>query len=395
LIRYKSSLPFDDLLLNIKILEIKVIMYRKPTLFRSILILLNIGTIVAYLTTCLVPFTNTGENWILAFPGLVFPLVLFALVCFIILWVILKSKWWLISLIVLVLGFQQIAHVFAFNLPKTFTYAKAPNTLRVLQWNVSSWDENNKKENTGTSYRPLMLDLVKQQNADILCFEEFFESKDTKYFKPNISEIINMGYPYHYFVPSENYENDYQSGIAIFSKYPMIDSANFSFKRDNRGEHLLYTDIKVNDKIFRVFATHLQSVHFDESDYQSLSRLKRAREANISDSRTIVSKLKRGYELRYQQTKLVSQKIRESPYQSFICGDFNDVPNSSTYFKIKGDFQDAFLKKGTFIGRTFRFISPTLRIDYILADKRFRVTQFQTIHVPYSDHYPVETDLQY
>ncbi|HJY22159.1 MAG TPA: hypothetical protein VJ279_04700, partial [Hanamia sp.] len=73
----------------------------------------------------------------------------------------------------------------------------------------------------------------------------------------------------------------------------------------------------------------------------------------------------------------------------------NDVPNSSTYFKIKDNYQDAFLKKGSFLGRTFRFISPTLRIDYILADKRFKVNQFQTIHVPYSDHYPVETDLQY
>ncbi|HEV2831490.1 MAG TPA: endonuclease/exonuclease/phosphatase family protein, partial [Hanamia sp.] len=100
-------------------------------------------------------------------------------------------------------------------------------------------------------------------------------------------------------------------------------------------------------------------------------------------------------ESRYQQAELVSQKIKESPYPSLICGDFNDVPNSSTYFKIKDNYQDAFLKKGSFIGRTFRFISPTLRIDYILADKRFKVKQFQTIHVPYSDHYPVETDLQY
>ena len=48
--------------------------------------------------------------------------------------------------------------------------------------------------------------------------------------------------------PSEIYANDYQSGIAIFSKYPMIDSANFSFNENNRGEHLLYTDIKVKIK---------------------------------------------------------------------------------------------------------------------------------------------------
>jgi endonuclease/exonuclease/phosphatase family metal-dependent hydrolase len=57
--------------------------------------------------------------------------------------------------------------------------------------------------------------------------------------------------------------------------------------------------------------------------------------------------------------------------------------------------QDTFLKKGSFLGRTFRFISPTLRIDYILADKKFTVEQFQRIRVPYSEHYPVEADLTY
>ena len=359
------------------------------------LVCINLCLIACYLLVCTVPYINTGKYWYIALPGLAFPLIVFGLIIFVIIWAFVKSKWCRVSIIVLLLGFQQIITVFGFNFPKKFSYDKRPNTLRVLQWNVTSWDENTKKYRDGGSYRPLMLNLVKEQNADVLCFEEFFESTDTTYFKPNISAIEKMGYPYHFFVPSEDDDNDYVQGIAIFSKYPMIDSASFSFKKNNSGEHLLYTDIKVNDKIFRIFATHLQSVHFNESDYRSLQRLKHAKERNIRDSRTIVSKLKRGYESRYRQADLVSQKIKESSYPSLICGDFNDVPNSSTYFKIRGNFQDAFLKKGTWLGRTFRFISPTLRIDYILADKKFEVIQYQKIGVPYSDHYPVEADLQY
>jgi len=368
------------------------------SLLKTILIFINIGIIIAYLSVCLVPFINTGEDWYFAFPGLVFPLILFALLGFIILWAILKSKWFWVSLIVLLVGIQQIITVFSFHIKKEFSFEKQPNTLRVLQWNVSSWDENNKKvkeENGAQSFRPLMMDLVQTENADVLCFEEFFESKDTNYFQSNLADITKMGYPYYFFVPTEEYQNDYKFGIIIFSKYPIIDSAKLNLNKNGLGEHLLYTDIKVNNKMFRIFATHLQSVHFVQSDYQSLSRLKQTGDADLSDSRTIVSKLKWGYISRYQQAKLVEQKIKESPYPSIICGDFNDVPNSSTYFKIKGNLQDAFLKKGWWIGRTFRFISPTLRIDYILADKKFKVNQFQTIHVPYSDHYPVETDLQY
>jgi len=367
----------------------------KFTLLRSILILINIGIIILYLVTCLSPFVNTGEDWYLAFPGLIFPLIFFALVLFIIIWIFLKSKWWRISLIVLLLGFQQIIAAFAFHIPKEFSYDKVPNTLRVLQWNVSGWGNQNSESHNDKTYKALMMQIVQEQNADVLCFEEFTDKFEKNNFAPNTSAIENAGYAYHYFVATEYYKNDHATGIAIFSKYPIIDSASYSFNEGNTSEHLLYTDIKVTDKMFRVFATHLQSVHFEGKDYRSLSSIKHAHESGLRDSRTIVSKLKRGYVSRYKQAELVSEKIRESPYPSFICGDFNDVPNSSTYFKIKGNFQDAFLQKGSFIGRTFRFISPTLRIDYILADKRFKVTQYQRIKVPYSDHYPVEADLKF
>ncbi len=363
---------------------------------RRLLIFLNVGVIVIYLLVALVPFIDTGENWFIALAGLGFLLLLLALTGFIILWAIARSwKWFFISLIALLIGSQQIAAVLAFNLPKKFSLDKQPKTLRVMQWNLTSWDEGNKKENGGTSFRPQMMDLVRTQNADVLCFEEFFESKDTAYFQSNINELIRMGYPYYMFVPSVNYAGDYDQGIAIFSRYPMADTASFSFNEANIGEHLIYADIKVDQNTFRFFCTHLQSVRFDEAEYSSLSRLRRAKDPGFHETKTIVSKLKRGYEFRYEQAQLVKQKISESPHPAIVCGDFNDVPNSNTYFTVRGNLQDAFIKKGFGIGRSFRFISPTLRIDFILADKKFKVNQFRTFHVPYSDHYPIETDLQY
>jgi endonuclease/exonuclease/phosphatase family metal-dependent hydrolase len=361
---------------------------------RQILILINLGIIIVYLLVCLVPFINTGEQWIIALAGLGFPILLFSLACFVILWAFLKLKWWWISLIALLIGFQQIRAVFAFNLPQKFVMDKQPNTLRVMQWNLTSWDEGRKSE-TQDSYRSDMLQLVQDQNADVLCFEEFFESTDTAFYHSNILALTKMGFHYYYFVPSVNYTGDYDQGIAIFSKFPMLDTASFSFNTKNIGEHLLYADIKVAQNTFRIFCTHLQSVKFDPEEYYTLSRLKRARDPGFGETKTIVSKLKTGYEFRYEQAELVNKKVSESPYPSILCGDFNDVPSSSTYFKSRGNLQDAFLKKGSGIGRSFRFISPTLRIDYILPDKRFKVKQFQMYHVPYSDHYPLETDLQY
>src|SRR5665647_1855689 len=91
---------------------------------RSILIIINICVIIAYLLVCLVPFINTQDYWFIAMLGLVFPLLFFVLAFFVVLWATLKSGWWWISLIVLLLGFQQIIAVFGFNFPRDYTYEK-------------------------------------------------------------------------------------------------------------------------------------------------------------------------------------------------------------------------------------------------------------------------------
>jgi endonuclease/exonuclease/phosphatase family metal-dependent hydrolase len=77
-----------------------------------------------------------------------------------------------------------------------------------------------------------------------------------------------------------------------------------------------------------------------------------------------------------------------------LTGDFNDVPNSYTYFTIRKNLQDAFLKNGFGIGRTYSTLAPTLRIDYILATREFTIPQFNRIVKDYSDHYLLVADLR-
>jgi len=364
--------------------------------FKTIFVIINIGVIVLYLLVCLVPFINTGKFWFVAFPGLAFPLIFFALLCFIILWALLRSKWFWISLVVMLLGTQQILAVFSFHLPSHFETVKRANTLRIFHWNVEGWDDyyENGRKNSGSYYQQ-MLQLIQEQNADILCFEEYADDKNLENPNSTASTLKKIGYPYYLFAKTESDSHSNSNGVAIFSKSPILHSDTIDYGKHTKAEHLIYIDIKRGEKTFRIFTTHLQSVRFEHAQYASLSKLKHAKDPGYHDSRTIVSKLKTGYEYRYSQAQTVKSQIDESPYPAIITGDFNDVPNSNTYFTIRGNLRDAFLEKGSFIGRTFRYISPTLRIDYILADKGFEVNQFRVIHVPYSDHYPIETDLQY
>ena len=343
----------------------------------------------------MVSFLNAEKYWFIALLGLVFPLLFLVVVIFFIGGLIARSRWSLLSLIALLLSWQQMAVAFGWHTKQTFNLTKQAGNLRILSWNVSSWDELNKERHAGASYRQLMFEEVKKSHADVLCFQEFLESRDSAYFDYNIPELQKMGYPYHYYVPTDEETKNAETGIVIFSKYPITGTGIFDFGDRWAVQQLIYADIEFNNKKIRVFTIHLQSVRFEIGNYQSLNELKYINNDGLKESKTIVSKLKRGYQFRSSQADIVNDYVKKSPYPVILCGDFNDVPNSYTYFKIRGDMQDAFLNKGSGIGRTFRFISPTLRIDYIFADQKFSIKQYDRITVPYSDHYGIMADVNF
>lgn len=355
--------------------------------------IINIIVVILYLSACLNPFLPAGSFWMIAILGLVFPIIACVVAFFFFIWLAFRSKWCFLSLAALILSWQQISVVTGFNVNKKFTYSKPAQTIRVFSWNVSSWSETNKNTYHPFEFRPFMLDLIKQQQADVICLQEFW---DTEYKRDNYSILQifkEMGYPYHYFVRSFLENKNQKMGVAIISKYPMLDTAKYYFGEDHFSEHLIYADIQFNNQKIRFFTTHLQSVRFEGSQYVALRKIKQKDESGLKGSRTIIHKLKNAYQYRGEEADIVKQKILESPYPVVICGDFNDVANSYTYFTIRGNLQDAFLKKGSGIGRTFQYLSPTLRIDYILADKKFKVEQYNRLKVPYSDHYPIVSDL--
>ena len=257
--------------------------------------------------------------------------------------------------------------------------------------------QNQKKNNF--DHRAQMMEFINDQNADILCFQEFFESHNEKDFPENIAYIQKqLKFPYYFFSKDyHHYDMANESGVIIFSKYPITDSLKIKYiKKDNirATESLIATDINVNGKTIRVFTTHLQSVLFRNKDFRNIEIIKNVDDSVLEASKSIVKKLRRAYSLRSEQADLVREQIDQSPYPAIICGDFNDVPNSYTYFRIRGNRQDAFIKKSFGIGRTYVNLSPTLRIDYIFADQKFNVLQCKRINLPYSDHHPVMADFQ-
>lgn len=354
----------------------------------------NIVVVFFFLLACLVPYMNPQKWWFISFLGLAFPFLLLIVFLFFAIWLILlKPGYAGVSGIALLLGIKSISVLFAFHAPRAFNYKKEPGTIRVVSWNVARFVELKRNTNAGSAKRLKMLELLKKQDADILCLQEFHTSTNPEFYD-NITPIREeLGYPYFYFSFDEDGDQHYYSSI-IFSRYPIIDSGKVRYPRPTLPDVLLQADIKVNQDTIRVYTTHLQSNQFGKTDYDRLAKIKTGEDSLVSNSRNILSKVRKAITYRSIQADLVREVLGNCPYPMLVCADLNDVPNSYTYATVRGSMQDAFLKKGFGIGRSFSSISPTLRIDYIFAGSHFKIKQFNRVVKNLSDHYMLVSDVE-
>lgn len=326
--------------------------------------------------------------------GLGFAFIVVTLLAFILFWLVFKPRFLLLSLLPLLIGYKSIATFFAFNTTQKFNYQKDAGTIRIAHWNVARFVEWRRNNNKGSQTRLKMMDQIKEQNADVLCFQEFFTSTDTTYYN-NLRYVMNeLGYPYYcYAWSNDGYLQWF--GNAIFSRLPIVDSGKVYFPHSKFPETLMHADIVHNKDTFRVYTTHLQSLAFKKEDFDNIEEIKEGQKNSLQNTKGIFGKVRRAMAVRREQAGLVKEMLADDPYPTILTGDFNDVPNSYAYATVKGDkMKDLFLEKGFGIGRTFSGISPTLRIDYILATKDFEVTQFNRIVRLLSDHYMLVADVK-
>lgn len=353
----------------------------------------NVILVIFFLLSCLAPQLDPRNWWVISFLGLAFPVLLFLVILFCVTWfIVMKPRYALISGIALLISIPSITLFLGFHTPRAFDYKKTPGNIRVMSWNVARFIELKQNNNKGSQVRDKMLELIRQQGADVLCFQEFHTSVHPEYYD-NITAVKELGYPYFYFSYDLDGDQHYYSSI-IFSKYPIVDSGLIRYPRPTLPDALIHADIRVGKDTIRVYTTHMQSIQFGKSDYERLNKIRSGEDSLVTNSKSLLSKIKRGFTNRSIQADLIAEVLGNSPHPVLFCADLNDIPNSYAYTTVKGPMQDAFLKKGFGIGRTFSALFPTLRIDYIFADRNFRVKQFTRILKKYSDHYPILADIE-
>lgn len=365
---------------------------RFRTFSKRFLLISTLLLVILFSLTALIPYANpTTFPW-LGFAGLAFPYLLVLVIFFLVFWLIFKPAYSIIPIIAIALCWKQVSVLFRIS-KASFNFTKSDASLRIMSWNVKVFEGIDRGPGASAKASEEIISFIKASQPDIICLQEFNQYDSMAYESNHIKRMMDAGYPYYIF--SSDYKKksiDYHSGVAIFSRTPLSTQQKIAFNYN--PESIVFADVVKGKDTFRIFTTHLQSFKFSKDDYRKIDELKSKGDVSTSGSKNLVMKMKRSFEFRGIQSQQIRPLLDHSPYPEVICGDFNDVPNSFTYWQIRGNRRDAFIEKGKGIGRTFASLAPTLRIDYIFCNKRLTVDQFVVAYKPWSDHMPLIADIR-
>ncbi len=376
-------------------------------ILRSIFLLLNLGASVWLLLCKWVSYMNVSDQP--SYLSLVSFTCFFALIAnifFIFYWIFSKKRKWLLLLssLTILLSWSVVKPVFGIH-PFGASTPETPSGIKVMTWNVHLFDLGEWTRDKTSKAK--ILKLIKEENPDILCLQEFFMD-DGSGGEPYTNVIRQLGYPYFKFSKESEMSKRIMNakalrgekmliGHAIFSKFPLQNEVRYMLGPSHYN--LISMDVVVDSAhIFNLNVTHLASVRFQDRDIDYLESLKeKGAKAEVSQkSKSIIYRLRNAFSVRAQQANIIDSAKGETDYPIIICGDFNDVPGSYVYNTVKGNLLDPFVSKGLGFGRTYRNIMPTLRIDYILYDGDYlQPNSYRSPDVNLSDHLPVIVDFSF
>lgn len=338
---------------------------KKLSWFNKIMFFLNIVLTILTVIAYLLPFLAPKVFPFLSVFTLLMPLMLTFNFLFFLYWLFQAKRQMLLSGIVLLLGIAFIGRFYQLS-GKDMEHEPADFKLmsyNVRMFNLFEWLPR-------TDVADSIMAFVKQENPDIVCFQEYAALENVNFNQ----------YKYkHIFTNQERYK----SGQAIFSKFKIIDKGDITFP--NSVNNVIFADIVKGKDTVRVYSMHLQSVKISPDIHERIDEEK---------SKVIFNRMSGAFKQQQYQAEIFEKHKRECPYPMIICGDLNNSAYSYVYRSIKGNMQDTFVEAGSGFGKSYNYKYYPARIDYIFADKNLEVKEYSTFKkITYSDHFPIMTRL--
>lgn len=359
--------------------------------FRSIVLGVNIFSLLLLLSSYLTWSVSPVSSTILPYLGLAFPFILIANLLILVFWLI-TSNWKavLLNAIVLLICYSPITTYFPINI---ISSSPPEGSIKILSYNVRGFNwELNKKWNNDMP----MVQYLKSVDADIICMQEYVVSTSEKYASTrNLQKVLKV-YPYYSVIPLRPSNGRYEYGLACFSKYPIKSIESIPVESSDNGVAMYKID--VNGKLITVINNHLESNRLTSKDKKLYKDFLRARDSRKLDEVTqnLESKLGVAFRKRAPQVDMVARYIAEQTTDAVVvCGDFNDSPISYSYKTIKNGLLDAYAETGFGPGITYHENHFWFRIDFIMHSKNLTAYKCTVDKVKFSDHYPIWSYLSF
>lgn len=353
-------------------------------LFKSVFGLTHVIIIVLFIASAFSDRISPEKNVLFSYLGLGFPVLCVMNVCFILYWLFLwEWRFVLIGLFSFLVCKGPIMRYLPFH--NQVDDVPKENVLKVLTYNVMGFGYRN---HTSEFPNPIVKYLA-ESKADIICLQEYAVGNSKKLLtNQKLFDALKM-YPYHSVIilsPS----GMLKFGIAVYSKYPILNSRRIKYDSAFNGSSMHVLDI--NGKKLTLVNNHLESFKLTTEDKGHYSAfIKNASSETFDGLRnSIERKLGPAFRMRAQQANIVAEAIKgiDTEYV-LVCGDFNDTPISYAHRQIQGSLVDAYVASGRGLGITYNENFFWFRIDNILHSPNMKSINCTVDKIHYSDHYPM------
>jgi endonuclease/exonuclease/phosphatase family metal-dependent hydrolase len=327
----------------------------------KIVFFLNNIFALLFLASFAIPHVSPTSFPLLSVLSLAVPLIIFIHVGFVLFWLVVGFKrQFLLSVFCLLLavGFSYFPYKFK---DKTVV---SGNSISIMSFNVRIFNRYDWIEDPDVPQK--ITEFILENNPDVVALQEYAPSEATV-----------SGYQYKY---EEVKGRRSTYGMGIFSKFPIVRSGNLDF--ENSTNNAIFVDVLMGTDTTRIYNVHLESFGI-QTDSLNISGI------NEKDSRKLIKRLKSSFVKQQSQVDKLQEHQLNCPYPIILCGDFNNTNYSWAYRNLKLDLQDSFDEAGKGFGKTYSFNGYPLRIDFVLADFRFKVNEHRNFEIGLSDHEPV------
>lgn len=355
----------------------------KPAVVKKITAFITTGSSLALLGSVGAAYIDPQTFILPAFLGLAFPfiLILHVVICVVYL-LICRSKLIFLFIVPLLASASTFCSFFGVHF-SSVPVVKATNSIAFMTYNVHEFKDWNDRD---ILVNDEICKLIAEQNPDVACFQDFYSSKKNNNVD-SLKKVLNTQY---FYKGPDRKDLFPKNALAIFSKFPIVNTGYIYLTDKESGNQCIYTDVKMGDKIFRIYNVHLQSLKFGQEDFD---RWDKGPAHKVSFLSANVRRLHYAFLERSNQVKIMKKELASCTIPYIVAGDFNDSPASYAVHEMSEGLTNAFRAKAKGYAVTYNGDLPDFQIDYILTNPSFKVLNYNVIKQKLSDHFPVRADI--